>query len=112
MSDAVSDAANERWYTALILSRAEVEGEDPDGDDVLHDWTWRLIRAEFEGDAREAAERYARAAEVTYANEDGKAVSWKFVDVMEVQEVNDEDLVSGTEVFSRLVLGPMPEFLD
>ena len=49
---------------------------------------------------------------MTYANEDGKAVSWKFVDVMEVQEVNDEDLVSGTEVFSRLVLGPMPEFLD
>lgn len=62
-----------------------------------------MVRAGNESEAVKAAKKLAsKDMAVRYENEDGETVEWQFLRVLEVQDLCEEELEDGTEVFSRL----------
>ena len=59
-----------------------------------------LISAESEAEARVRAEQIGNSSAQTYQVEDGIVV-WNFERIERVYSIEDDDLRSGTEVFSR-----------
>jgi uncharacterized protein DUF4288 len=88
------------WFSARLLYRSIVD----DSSDVppLYEESIILIDAENEEAARAEAERIAVSREHSYPNAEGKLVRWKFVRVLESQDLCEEELSSGVEVYSRL----------
>lgn len=92
------------WFCARLHFRAVV-GEAP-GDRDLHEVSFRLLRARDEEDAAARAEALGRVEEHEYANEQGQAVRWRLVRVLDVQSLDETAIFDGVEVYSRLEVGP------
>jgi hypothetical protein len=88
------------WFSARLLYRSIVD--DPNNVPPLYEESIILINAESEEAAREEAERIAYSREHNYPNAEGREVRWKFVRVLESQDLCEEELFSGVEVHSRL----------
>ena len=89
------------WFSARLLYRSTVD----DSSEVppLYEESIILINAESEAAACAEAERIAYSREHSYPNPEGKEVRWKFVRVLESQDLCEEELFSGVEVYSRLI---------
>jgi hypothetical protein len=61
-----------------------------------------LFEAMDEASALEAARNHAKTMEIDYPNMDRQDVSWRFVEITEVQDLCEAHISSGTEVHSRL----------
>lgn len=61
-----------------------------------------MIRAQSEAEAHQEAERIGRSEAQTYQVEDGLVI-WKFDGVERIYSILDEELRSGSEVFSRFL---------
>lgn len=93
------------WYSAMIIYETEVEG--PPDPSPIREESIRVIRADSEPLAWKKAEEVGRQNEHSYKNDRGELVSWRFVQVVEVQDLCEEELTDGVEVFSRMTLsGP------
>lgn len=90
-----------KWFSVRILLDSEVEG-GADGV-ALGEESTRVFWAENEADARRKAEASGRVSEHQYKNERGRIVSWVYVGVAEVQELEPAVLADGTEVWSQLI---------
>ena len=103
------------WFCACALSVAEHDQKHPT--DALWEEQIFLIDAESEEDARVKGEQVARAERAEYRNAAGEMIHWKFKNIESVHQIMDEELKSGTEVFSRFLreeqvqsmLKPFPE---
>jgi len=62
----------------------------------------RILLADSENHAREKAVEIGRRGEHSYLNDDGETVLWKFREVEDVQDLCEESLSDGVEVFSRM----------
>ena len=69
----------------------------------------RVVRASSEDEARAKAREVGVENAASYENETGERVEWSFVEVLEIQDLDEESLVDGVEVYSRLRL---PERMD
>jgi hypothetical protein len=92
------------WYTGKVLLRCEVRHEKPRKAHPFEE-SYFLIRAPSHHVAARKAERVGKLKEHSYKNRDGNEVIWRFVRVLEVQEVLAHDLEEGVEVFSKFVKG-------
>src|SRR5687767_6015735 len=98
----------ERWYIAVVVvaSRVETTAADP-----LVDLQLRLIRAVDDEQA------YQRAIEVgsqqghSYHNANGAVVSWQYLGLHDLRELDEEELTHGVEVFSQLTRRPATELV-
>jgi hypothetical protein len=88
------------WYSARLLFESSVEGDESDA--PLCEESIRVLRAESSDAALLKAADIGHAAEHEYPNDSGKLVKWSFVSVLEVQDLCEDELREGTEVFSRL----------
>jgi hypothetical protein len=89
------------WYSVEALFRCDVQDES---DDVLYDKRIFLINVDGDkSDASKKAKKIALSSENAYENFDGGDVSWHLVKVLEVQNLCEEELYDGVEVFSRLI---------
>lgn len=88
----------EHWFSARLLFEAEVNGGVPR--DGLQEESFRLIRANDGAAAEACAREVGEREEHSYANAEGQTVRWRFIRVVEVQEISDSELQHGTEVFS------------
>jgi hypothetical protein len=86
-----------RWYSASIIMKSDVSGTE-----ALCELSIRLVRANDRREAGSSAEAFGRKSEHEYLNDEGKLVKWRFARVEDIQEIADDDLKSGTEVYSRL----------
>ena len=89
------------WFSALLFFECEVIGS-PESD-PLCEKSVRIFQAAGEEEAMTKAEEIGRGAEHEYSNEEGQTVVWRFVRVLEVQDLAGEELGEGMEVFSRLM---------
>ena len=89
------------WFSALLFFECEVIGAAES--DPLCEKSVRIFRAAGEEEAMTKAEEIGRRAETEYPNVDGQTVVWRFVRVLEVQDLTEEELGEGMEVFSRLM---------
>jgi hypothetical protein len=86
------------WYAANLLYRSI--HSPPDSKPTIWEESVRLIQAQTEVEARQEAERLGRAAAHAYEVEDG-TVTWVFEKIERLFAISDEQLRSGSEVFSR-----------
>lgn len=93
-----------KWYAAKLLSRVEVD--DHRKERTLLEESIRILRATDERDASARSEALGRAEQVEYENFEGRTVRWRFVKVLEIQDLSETKLSDGMEVFSRLRWAP------
>ena len=87
------------WYAAKLLYESTGGGQDGR---VLQEESIRLIQATDEAEALTKANRIGSLDEHEYPNEEGETVVWRFVSVIENQDLCEESLFDGMEVFSTL----------
>jgi hypothetical protein len=86
------------WFAAKLLFESSV----PDDGRVLQEESIRLIQAADEAQAQSKACLLGPSEEHEYLNEHGETVRWRFVSVLEVQDLCEENVCDGMEVFSTL----------
>ena len=93
---------NDNWFAAKLLFTALHNGHDEA--DPLCEESIILVRAESELKARQKAIESAAKMEHGYDNEQGERIEWKFLGILEIQDLCEEVLENGTEVFSHMFL--------
>lgn len=88
------------WFSAQLRFRSKIC--DASCHDPLCEESIRLIEAETETVAWAKAAALGQASEHTYENDQGELVQWVFVRVVEVQDLCEDEIKDGVEVFSRL----------
>lgn len=84
----------------MIIYEAHVEGA-PEASPIREE-SIRIFRCESGAAALATAEAVGRRNEHSYPNEHGEVVTWRFMRVVEVQDLCEETLGDGVEVFSRM----------
>lgn len=97
----------DKWFSALMELEAEIGGLPQH--DGLCEASVRLFRATDVAAAQDKAEVLGRQLEHDYLNENGEPVVWRFRGVIDVQEVEEDSIVDGVEVFSRLYRKTRPD---
>ncbi|MFO0757545.1 MAG: DUF4288 domain-containing protein [Byssovorax sp.] len=92
--------SEEIWYIAVLVVESSV-GDDPTYEPLV-DLQHRLVRASNAEDAHRKSLELGGSAEHSYENPDGEMVRWRFAGLHDLREVQDQDLVHGAEVYSRL----------
>ena len=92
--------AAKTWFSVRLLFVSEIQGAD--NQDRLCEESIILVQERDEAEAKKAAERFASAMRQEYANEQGETVKWRFIGVLEVQDLCEAKIVNGAEVWSRL----------
>jgi hypothetical protein len=88
------------WYAAnLLFQSTHIPTESKP---TIWEESVRLVQARSEAEAREVAERIGRSKVQTYQVEDGLVI-WKFDRVERIYCILDDELRSGSEVFSRFL---------
>jgi hypothetical protein len=88
------------WFGVNLLYKSV--HTPTDSKPTLWEESVRLIQAQTEVEARDEAERMGRSGEHTYEVEDGTVI-WRFERIESVFSILDEELRSGSEVFSRFL---------
>ncbi len=91
---------NVTWFTARVLFRAEFKGKRPRKKQHFEE-SWLLVSAVNQRQAMEKARKLAKDRKLSYANIYGDQVSWRFVKLLELQEILDKGLGDGVEVYSK-----------
>jgi|SRR4026208_1661929 uncharacterized protein DUF4288 len=89
------------WYAASLLFRG-IHSIPTDQDDLWEE-SIRLIQASDENEAESKATLLGQASEVSYLAQGRDKVSWKFVQIERIFQIDDDPLTSGSEVFSRFL---------
>ena len=88
------------WYSVVALYQSHIETSDeylP-----LLDRTIFLINVLEGQQPSQKAETIAKKNEHEYDNENGERVVWRLVSVLEIQDLCEETLYDGIEVYSHL----------
>jgi hypothetical protein len=88
------------WYSVTMLFESYIDDERDES--PLCEESIVLFEAMDEASALEAARNHAKTMEIDYPNMDRQDVSWRFVEITEVQDLCEAHISSGTEVHSRL----------
>ena len=90
-----------RWFAARLLSES-VHPDEPNGS-TLFEESIVLLRARDAADASRRANELGAKPEAEYVSAAGDAVRWTFREVLEVQELVDDEIADGTEVYRALL---------
>lgn len=92
-----------RWYVAEIIVRCRI-GKSSKGK-LLYDRQFKVLRTCTHEAAYQRAVKLGKEENHSYKNSAGDKVSWQFVGLSNLEMLHDEDIVDGTEIFSRLQRG-------
>jgi hypothetical protein len=103
------------WYAVKLLFESIISGE-PDKDTIdekfndefkLYEEQIIVIRAQSSDHAYKLADLKALGQEMTYKNPYSQTVHFKFIDSLNCQQLFDNEIKSGTEIYSRLFKEPI-----
>jgi len=89
------------WYVATLLFECNIENRSerlPTCDEQL-----RLVSAEDNEEALQKSLLLGNQEEVSYENVYGDVVSWRFLGLVELEEIDADSIGDGTEIKSRLL---------
>ncbi|MEW9667718.1 DUF4288 domain-containing protein [Ammoniphilus sp. 3BR4] len=89
------------WYTASILFRVEQVEEMPTYCETLV-----VLKADSDDEALLLANQWGKEYEDEIWETNGKKTRWVYDQVLDVWELFDEEIRSGTEVYSRFWAAP------
>ncbi len=95
----MSQKHSRKWFAARLIFKSQV-GTGLEIDPLCEDRVV-LFFADNEDRAREAALAYGRKEGISYQNEAGDEVRWRFVSLEDIDEVGTEPLPNGWEVSAR-----------
>lgn len=98
MNNVTNEAAAKRWYWASAVFVA-VDNAEPPSDDVLCERIVFLLQASSDAEAQALSRTLAASKEHGYKSAVGSDVAWKLKCVERVEELFDDVLTNGTEVF-------------
>ncbi len=87
------------WYAAKIVLQCVVGDEESS----TFDMQVRVLRADSDESAYSKAMELGRQVQQQYLNEDDQTVRWVFCGLADLEQLDDEDIVDGTEITSRRV---------
>ncbi|HQH29236.1 MAG TPA: DUF4288 domain-containing protein [Oligoflexia bacterium] len=88
------------WFAVVLLFESEVaDGKDGKR---LQEESVRLFKGNTKEEAEEKARLLGTQEEVSYRNTYGSEVCWRYVEITEVQDLCENDIFDGVEVFSRM----------
>lgn len=93
----------------MLVVVSEIDAE-PDTTPLV-DLQCRLIQARDDEDAYAAALELGRSEEHSYANARGDIVTWRFVGLHDLRELDCADVTHGVEVFNEMVRDAPGRFL-
>ncbi len=85
------------YYAAVVVIEMTVNAPD---DKPLYEERFLFIRATSEQEAREKVLQYT-VQPLRYQNQYGETVTWTFKELISVQQMVKDEIVDGTELFSR-----------
>jgi len=89
-----------RWYSAQIILKRDLAG--------CAERLWEekifVIQGDTEEEIRSKLEGILKKEEMSYLNLEGGMVQWSLQGVPAIEELLDESIVSGTEVYSRFLM--------
>jgi Domain of unknown function (DUF4288) len=94
------------WFGAKLLFESALPHEDGR---VLQEESIRLIEADDESQAQAKAIQVGNSEQHQYRNHQGETVAWRFVSVLEIQDLCEKNMYDGIEVFSTLNWKPTKE---
>jgi hypothetical protein len=98
-----------KWFVATIILKCEVDGKPT----TPGEWTCveqiHLIRGSNRNDAYEKALSLGKSQETSYQNAEGKAVTWKFTGLENLEELASKRVRDGIEVWGRIFHTENPE---
>lgn len=112
--------SNWEWYAVKLLFESTILGE-PNKDKIdehysnnfkLYEEQIIVVRAQSFDHAYKKAEAEAKKNEIEYNNPYDQLVQCKFVDSLNCQRLFDNEIKSGTEIYSRLIKVPIEEKTD
>jgi hypothetical protein len=94
--------SDQSWYLARLLMKcsANVENEPLFLEEFI------LLRGGSYDEAYEKAETKGRSMAHSYLNDAGGEVQWAFQSVLEIRRLIDDELVDGSELYSRTCSTP------
>ena len=98
-----------RWYVAVLVVRSKVA--DGSLEVPLVDLQYRLVRAADPEAAYSRALELGQAEGQSYRNAEGATVTWEFMGLHDLREVDDAELSDGVEVYSHLVRNDPSEYI-
>jgi len=87
------------WFAAKLLFETDAPHDDGR---VLQEESIRLIQANDESQAHSKATHLGISEQHQYPNDQGEIVAWRFVSILEIQDLCEDNLFDGMEVFSTL----------
>jgi hypothetical protein len=99
------------WYAVKLLFESVHSGnplldkvdEHYLANEKLFEESIILVNAIAMEQAYQIAEDLARKSEHEYSNVYGELVKWKFISILHVFELDDKELKTGTEIYSRFI---------
>jgi len=91
------------WYVAEIIVRCRIGKSSKSKS--LYDRQVKVLRASTHEAAYQRALELGKEENQSYKNSAGQKVFWKFVGLGDLEELHDENIIDGTEIFSRLQRG-------
>lgn len=88
------------WYSVRVIYKSTIGGAEIANS--LKEESIRVFSATTDEEARTKREKVARDGEHSYKNENGEIVQWIVDKIDDAQDLCEEDLSDGTEVYSRL----------
>lgn len=89
------------WYGAKLIFVSTIEGHSAN-EAALREASIRLIEADSQQEALSKAITLGQASEISYLNDRGETVSWRYVEVADVQDLCEAEVTDGMEVYSTL----------
>lgn len=92
------------WYSARLVFETDPH---EDSKEVLREESIRLIRATSVEEAHAKANALGANEQTEYLNYMNEVVRWRFVEVIEVQDLCEAEIFDGMEVYSYLSWKPV-----
>ena len=89
------------WFSVKVKFVCDVDDNIRELE-KLYEYSIRLFKAKSEDEAFAKAVKYFQQEDCSYKNINGNEVSWNFVEIIEIQDLYEEEIFDGIEVFSRL----------
>lgn len=103
------------WYAVKLLFESTLSGvpnqekidEHYDSGFKLYEERIVVVKAQSSEHAYKKADEMSKVSEMEYYNPYGQLVKCKFVDSLNCQRLFDDEIKSGTEIYSRLLKVPV-----
>lgn len=88
-----------RWFSAVLIFETVTSAID---DTSLREESIRVFLSDSDESAGQRAEEIGQESEHSYKNENDENVSWQFIRVLEIHDLDIEQIVDNTEILSRM----------